>query len=91
MLSLISLLVNFYSFTMASRRSRDKHFATETAKQLVKIEPASPIDIANRFTTLGTIPKPNYSSVLASSYDPYALNLVNQLVKVVFSKNPNAS
>ena len=91
MLSLISLLVNFCSATMASRRLRDKHSATETAKQLVKIEPASPIDIANRFTTLGTIPKPNYSSVLASSYHPYALNLVNQLVKAVFSKNPNAS
>ena len=27
----------------------------------------------NRFTTLGTIPKTNYSSVLASTYDPYTL------------------
>ena len=59
MLSLISLLVNFYSATMASRRSKDKHPTIETAKQLVKTKPASSLDIAKRFTPLGTIPKPN--------------------------------
>ena len=83
--------MNFCNAAMASRRSKDKHPATDTAKQLVKTEPAFPIDIANRFTTLGTIPKLNYSSILASSYDSYALTLVNQLVKAAFSKNPNAS
>ena len=91
MLSLISLFMNFCSATMASKRSKDKHPATETAKQLVKTEPTSSLDIANRFTPLGTIPKPNYSSVLASSYDPYALTLVNQPVKVALPRNPNAS
>ena len=44
---------------MASRRSKDKQPAAETAKQIVKKEPASPMEIANRFTPLGTIPKPN--------------------------------
>ncbi|KAK9995306.1 hypothetical protein SO802_019992 [Lithocarpus litseifolius] len=41
----------------------------------------------NRFTTLGTIPKPNYSSILTSSYDPYALTPVHQPVRTSFSKN----
>ena len=61
---------------MASRRSKDKHLA-ETSKQIVKKEPVSPLEVANQFTTLGTIPKPNYFTVLASSYDPYALTSVN--------------
>ena len=67
MLSLISLPVNFYNAAMANRRSKDKHSTTDTTKQLIKQELASPAAIANCFTTLGTIPRPNYSPVLASS------------------------
>ena len=59
MLSLIFLLVNFCNATMASRRSKDKYPAAKTAKQIVKKVPASPMEIVNRFTPLGTIPKPN--------------------------------
>ena len=91
MLSLISLPVNSCSATMASRRSKDKHPAIDSPKPLAKQELASLVDIANRFTALGTIPKQNYSTVLASSYDPYAIVLVNQPVKTTFSRNPNAS
>ena len=80
--SLISLPMNFYSVIMASRRSRDS--TPDSNKQIVKNEPASPINTVNHFTTLGTIPKPNYSFVLASSYDPYALTTINQLVKNVY-------
>ena len=69
---------------MATRRSKDKSPATDNT--IVKKEPVSPLEIVNRFTPLGTIPKPNYSSVLASSYDPYALNSVNQPVRTVFPK-----
>ena len=87
--SLISLPVNFCSVIMASRRLKDKTPATNN--QIVKKESASPLNIANRFTTLGTIPKPNYSSVLASTYDPYALTNVHQPVQTVFPRNPNAS
>ncbi|KAL4650249.1 hypothetical protein ACB092_01G074000 [Castanea dentata] len=64
---------------MASRRSKDKNTA-ETPKHIVKREPVSPTEIVNRFTPLGMIPKPNYSSVLASNYDPYALTSINQLI-----------
>ena len=85
-LSLISLPVNFYSVTMASRRPKDNHPA-KTSKQIVKKEPASPLDITNYFTTLGTIPRINYSTVLASSYDPYAITPVNQPIKTVFPKH----
>ena len=70
MLSLISLPVNFCSVIMASRRSKDKTPATDN--QIVKKELTSPLNIVNRFTTLGTIPKPIYSSILASKYDTYA-------------------
>ena len=56
MSSLISLLVNSCNATMASRRSKDKHLATNTTKQFIKQEPASLVDIAYHFTTLGTIP-----------------------------------
>ena len=87
--SLISLPVNFYSVIMASRRSKDKTPATDN--QIVKKESASPLNIVNRFTLLGTIPKPNYSFVLASTYDPYALTNVHQPVQTVFPRNPNAS
>ena len=87
--SLISLPVNFCSVIMASRRSKDKTPATDN--QIVKKEPTSPLNIINRFTTLGTIPKPNYSSVLASTYDPYALTNVHQPVQTIFPRNPNAS
>ena len=80
--SLISLPVNLCSVIMASRRSKDKMPAT--ANQIVKKEPISPLDIVDQFTPLGTIPKPNYSFVLASSYDPYALTTINQLVKNVY-------
>ena len=69
---------------MATRRSKDKSPATDNT--IVKKEPVSPLEIVNRFTPLGTIPKPNYSSVLASSYDPYALTTVNQPVKTVFPR-----
>ena len=74
---------------MASRRSKDKTPATDN--QIVKKGPASPLNIVNRFTPLGTIPKPNYSFVLASTYDPYALTNVHQTVQTVFPRNPNAS
>ena len=74
---------------MASRRLKDKTLATDN--QIVKKEPASPLDIVNRYTPLGTIPKPNYSSVLASTYDSYALTNVHQPVQIVFPRNPNAS
>ena len=84
--------MNLYSAIMASRRSKDKQLATaDTSKQLVKHEPTSPIEIANRFTTLGTIPKPNYSTVLASSYDPYAIVIANHPIQTAFPRNPNAS
>ena len=53
--SFISLPMNSCNATMASRRSKDKHPAIDTTKQIIKHEPASLIDIANRFTTLGTI------------------------------------
>ena len=89
MLSLISSPVNFYSVTMTSRRLKDKGPAIDNS--LVKKEPVSPREIVNRFTPSCTIPKPNYSSVLASSYDPYALTNVNQLVQSIFSKISYAS
>ena len=63
---------------MASRRLKDK--TPDTGNQIVKKESASPLNIVNWFTSLGTIPKPNYSFVLASTYDPYALTNVHQLV-----------
>ena len=87
MISLISL--NFCSVTMASRRSKDKSLATD--KPLVKREPISSLKIVNRLTPLGTIPKPNYSFVLASSYDPYALTSVSQPIKTIYSNASNAS
>ena len=87
--SLISLPVNFCNVIMASRRSRDK--TPNTDNRIVKNESASPLNIVNRFTTLGTIPKPNYSSVLAFIYDPYALTNVHQPVQTFFPRNPNAS
>ena len=68
---------------------KDKSLATDN--QIVKKELVSSLENANRFTPLGTIPKPNYSSVLASTYDPYALTQVNQSVKTVFPKASNAS
>ena len=49
----------------------------DSNNQIVKVEPASPINTVNCFTTLGTIPKPNYSSILASTYDPYAPKVYN--------------
>ena len=87
----ISLPVNSYNATMTSRRLKDKNPTTNTSKQPVKQEPTSPVYIANRFTTLGTIPKQNYSTLLASFYDPYVMVPVNQPIKTTFSKNPNAS
>ena len=73
---------------MASRRSKDNHL-TETSKQIVKKELVSPIEIANCFTTLGTTPRPNYSTVLALSYDPYATTPVNQPINTSFPRNSN--
>ena len=80
--SLIFLPVNFCSVIMASRRSSDR--TPNSNNQYVKIEPASPINTVNRFTTLGTIPKPNYSFVLASTYDPYALTNSHRSVQTIF-------
>ena len=74
---------------MASRRSKDKTPATNN--QIVKKELVSPLDIVNHVTPLGTIPTPNYSSILASSYDPYALTTVNQPIKTVYPKVSNTS
>ena len=87
--SLISLPVNFCSVIMASRRLSDR--TPDSNNQIVKIEPASPINTVNHFTTLGTIPKLNYSSVLASTYDPYALTNIHRPVQTIFPRNPNAS
>ena len=88
--SLIFLPVNFCSVTMASRRSKDKHPA-KTSKQIVRKEPTSPIEIANHFTTLGTIPRPNCSTVLASSYDPYAITPIHQPIRTAFPKKSHYS
>ena len=74
---------------MVSRRSKDKTPAT--TDQIVKKEPVSPLEIVNRYTLLGTIPKPNYSSVLATPYDPYAMTTINQPVKTVYPKVSNTS
>ena len=75
---------------MASRRPSDR--TPDNNNQIVvKNEPASPINTVNRFTTLGTIPKPNYSSVLASTYDSYALTNIHLPVQTIFPRNPNAS
>ena len=74
---------------MASRRLSDR--TPDSNNQIVKIEPASPINIVNHFTTLGTILKLNYSSILASTYDPYALTNIHRPVQTVFPRNPNAS
>ena len=76
---------------MASRRSKDKQPATNVGKQLVKHEPASPVEVASCFTILGTIPKPNYSTVLASSYDPYAVATATHPIQTTLLRNPNAS
>ena len=88
MLSLISFPMNSCSAAMAGKWSKDKHPTTDTTKQLIRQEPASPVAIANCFIVLGTIPKPNFSTVLASSYDPYAMVPANQPIKAIFSKNP---
>ena len=74
---------------MASRRSKDKSPTTDNP--IVKKEPVSPLEIVNLFTPLGTIPKPNYFSILASSYDHYALILVNQPAKTCFPKTSYTS
>ena len=74
---------------MASRRPKDKTPAN--IGQIVKKELVSPLEIVNCYTPLGIIPKPNYSSVLASSYDPYDLTTVNQPVKIVYPKVSNVS
>ena len=87
--SLISLPVNFCSVIMASRRSKDKTPATTS--QIVKKELVSPLEIVNRYTPLGTIPRPNYSSVLTTPYEPYAMTTVNQPIKIVYPKASNAS
>ena len=89
MLSLISLPVNFCNITMASRRSEDK--TPTTANPIVKKVHVSSWDIVNRFTPLGTIPRPNYSSILASFYNPYALTSVSQPVKTVYPRASNGS
>ena len=74
---------------MASRQSKDKSSAIDYP--LVKKEPISSLEIVKWFTPLGTIPKPNYSSILASYYDPYALTSVSQSIKTIYPKASNAS
>ena len=69
---------------MANKRSKDKQPATDTNKKLVKHDHGSPIELANCFTTLGTIPKPNYSTILASSCGPYAIVIANHPIQVTF-------
>ena len=76
---------------MANRRSKDKQPATNVGKQLVKHETASPVAVASCFTILGTILKPNYSIVLASSYDPYAVAIATHPIQTTLLRNPNAS
>ena len=76
---------------MASWRSKDKQPATNDDKQLVKHEPASPVEVVSCFTTLGTIAKPNYLTVLASTYDPYAISTATHPIQTTFPTNPNAS
>lgn len=76
---------------MASRRSKDKQPATNVGKQLVKHEPSSLVEVASCFTILGTIPKPNYSTVLASSYDPYMVVTATHPIQTTLLRNPNAS
>ena len=76
---------------MASRRSKDKQPTTNDDKQLVKHKPASPVEVASCFTTLGIVAKLNYSIVLASSYDPYAVATATHPIQIDFPKNPNAS
>ena len=76
---------------MASRRSKDKQPTTNDDKQLVKHKPASPVEVASRFTTLGIVAKLNYSIVLASSYDPYAVATATHPIQIDFPRNPNAS
>ena len=66
---------------MASRSLKDKTPAT--IGQIVKKEPVCPLEIVNQYTPLGTIPRPNYSSVLAIPYDPYALTTVKDRKSVV--------
>ena len=89
MSSLISLPMNFCSVIMVSRRLKDKTPAT--TNPIAKKELVPSLDIVNRFAPLGTIPKPNYSCFLASPYDPYALAIVNQLVKIAYPNASNAS
>lgn len=76
---------------MASWRSKDKQPATNVGKQLVKHEPTSPLEVASCFTILGTVPKPNYSTVLASSYNPYAVATATHPIQTTLPRNPNAS
>ena len=89
-LSLIFSPMNFYSAIMVSRRSKDKQPATNDDKQLVKHEPTSLVEVASRFTTLGIVAKLNYSTVLASSYDPYAVATATHPIQIAFPRNPNA-
>ena len=74
---------------MASRRLKDKTPAT--IGQIVKKELVSPLEMVNRYTPLGTIPKPNYTSVLATPYDPYTMTTVNQPIKTIYPKVSNTS
>ncbi|KAL0015274.1 hypothetical protein SO802_002343 [Lithocarpus litseifolius] len=71
-------------WNMGFWQSKDESPATD--KPIVKKELVSSLEIVNHFTPLGTIPKPNYSSVLVSSYDLYALISVNQPIKTDFPK-----
>ena len=58
---------------------------------MVKHERTSPIEVASCFTILGTIPKPNYSTVLASLYDPYVVATATYPIQIALPRNLNAS
>ena len=88
---LILILNILNDLKIQSLISLPMNFCSVTDNPIVKKEPVSPLEIVNCFTPLGTIPKPNYSSVLASSYDPYALTLVNQPAKTIFPKTSYTS
>ncbi|GLT71247.1 hypothetical protein SLA2020_432810 [Shorea laevis] len=44
-----------------------------TPSQLIaSSQPSSALEVANKFTVLGTVPKPSYQTVLETAFDPFA-------------------
>ena len=76
------LVIGFFGTLRGWWNSYLTEESKDSIKNVVKKEPASPLDIVNWLTPLGTIPKPNYSSILASTYDPYALTNVHQSISL---------